>query len=397
MVFASLASALFVVSLQEPDSRPLLALTPVLNGSLFDEEWLSLPAQGGAKGFLQWEPGVIYFAGSADKGDDLIVSLDRNGDGWLVGKDNFEFRVSFVDGKGSLVARALDGTKRDGPAWITRSSDDVNAVFGTSGDRWFVEASLKGSASLGSPLGAGMESLSARAGTGPAYLPRTMNFFRLSLDAAEGLPEAGIFKTSTRLREVAREDSLAVEFEVEEGGAYSTSETRGEGFARSSLSVVTRAFPPVDTKGRTRVSYQSAIEKDAMTGWRVLRSTLVDTKGNKTLLRTSFFVSELIVFDVSLPEILEYSEAAQIVNGSMSVRSTGVGRIEGEFFTNAPVGWVVEKGAAQKLLIYNPRGREKINLRMTIPAKANGSQNLTFTVVVGDQVYTKSVIIQIGK
>ncbi len=397
----TIVCALALSTLQDSPFRPLLALTPIMDGVLFEEEWLSMPSNGGAKGYLQWEPGTMYCAGSADMGEDIVVSIDRNGDGWLVGADNIELRFSFSWGEGSVSARTLDAARLEGPGWAQRTADDVTQVFGTQGDRWIVEVVLKKegweNARVGNRIGVGLEALSHSASGGPAFLPRKLNYYQLAWDASEGLSETSTFRTSTKLREVAKDDSLSMEFEVSGGDMFSTAETRGEGFARSVVSLETRAFPSTDKRKRTRINYRSAVDPDAREGWRVLRSTLVDAKGNKTLLRTSFRVSELIVFDVALPETIEYSEAAQTINGSLAVCSTGVGRVEGEFFTNSPTGWKVEKGVSQKLLIYNPRGREKIGVRLVVPSKAVGANDLTFTVVIGDRVYTKTVTITVTK
>lgn len=395
----TIACAIALVALQDDPYKPLLAVTPVMDGTLFDEEWLSTPTQGNAKGYFQWEPGTVYVAGSANLGEEIVVSIDQNGDGWLVGNDNIEFRVTYHEGKGSVSARTLDATLLDGPAWASRPASDFAPRFGTQGDRWIIEAALSAegwsSVEAGRQIGIGIESVQ-KGITAPApYMPRKLSFYRMAMEASDGLPADIELKTSTKLREVAKDDSLSMVFELSGGGFFATSETRGEGFARSALSVKTRAYPATDEKKRMRIDYDSVVDSGAMTGWRVLRSTLVDAKGNKALLRTSFKVTELVTFDVALPESLAFSEIDQSLSGSISVRSMGVGKIEGEFFANVPEGWRIDKGGPQRLMIYNPRGREKVNLRFVVPGKASGPQQVTFTVVVGEQVYTKSVTIEI--
>jgi hypothetical protein len=57
--------------------------------------------------------------------------------------------------------------------------------------------------------------------------------------------------------------------------------------------------------------------------------------------------------------------------------------------------WFVKRGGAQRILIYQPRGRERINLEFAVPAGMVGSYPVTFTVNVGDMVFTKTVVVEI--
>src|SRR5208283_2501321 len=75
-----------------------LALTPKLDGKIDPEEWDPFSSQGGLDTYFQWEPRKLHMAARVPVGQDLIVSLDLKGDGWLVGKDNVEVRVVW-DGK----------------------------------------------------------------------------------------------------------------------------------------------------------------------------------------------------------------------------------------------------------------------------------------------------------
>jgi hypothetical protein len=112
-----------------------LELTPTLDGVIAPEEWDPFSSQT----YMQWEPGKVYIAGQMPAGKDLVLSIDRKGDGWLVGRDNIEFRVSQKDGKAVVTVRELDATAVRQPIWRERHDLEVasEAVIGEGGGTSF--------------------------------------------------------------------------------------------------------------------------------------------------------------------------------------------------------------------------------------------------------------------
>ena len=112
-------------------------------------------------------------------------------------------------------------------------------------------------------------------------------------------------------------------------------------------------------------------------------------------MRTSFKLSDLIEFDVSLPDRVEFSTEQQVLKGNVYVRSTGLGRVEGKYILSAPSTWTVERGGDENFAIYHPRGRDKIGLKFLIPAGAVGEYPITFTALIGQRKIERTVFVRI--
>ncbi len=378
---------------QSPASDPvLLALTPVFDGRIVAEEWLPFVDSAGLQGYLQWEPGALHFAASVRVGRDLVVSLDPAADGWLNGTDNREIRVKWSDGQATVSVRGLDTSGRVGPIWKDVEDTAVKVIGAASCDVWTVEGTyaLGKGARDGGAVGAQLNSVGSSEETGNAYLPRHMSYFRLGFDGSVGLPSGVTWKSDTRLREVAREDGVTMEFVIRGENQYSTAVVRGEGFARDDLSVVSRSVPTTGERGTPAFEYKSAIGASATPGWRIIQASL----GN-AVLRTSIKIAELVEIDVDLPETVGFSTKDRSIKGRVDVRSTGLGRIEGQYDVAVDPGWTVKRGGTQRIMIYNPRGREGINLEFVVPAGSQGDFPVSFTVSVGSQVFTRTVLIKI--
>lgn len=386
----------------EPDAAPIaarLALTPVLDGAISMEEWDSFDTRQERATYFQWEPGYLHLAAEIAVGDDLVVHLDPAGDGWLIGDDNIELR--FVQ-SGSLtlaLVRKLDATRRDGPVWVPASSRGVDVVTSENDGKRVIEASFSLDENritkAGKTLGVSMDSVPAGADLGPAFLPRSLDYVKLGYDRSENLPTDMTWKSETRIREVAREDSLKMRFAMNGGGSYSLIKMRCEGLVQNELSSSIDPFRGFDGNGRASVEYKSSISPSSQAGWRVVRATLVSPDGSESVMRTSFKLSELIEFDIELPDSVEFSVDSQSIKGSVHVRSTGLGRVEGEFGLSAPKTWSVERGGDSGFIIYHPRGREKIGLKFIVPAGAVGEYPVTFTAQVGQRSVEKTVYIRI--
>lgn len=391
-------AALLGLGVQSPVEPTILALTPVMDGRIVAEEWMKSPGSARAETYLQWEPGVLHFAATLANSDSVIVSLDVEGDGWLRGTDNREITVTLKEGKAVVGARSVDSTVRSGPSWVTGDSSSVTVTTSQSGDSWTVEGSISlgDRVKFGRSMGVLVESAPSGSNSGPAFLPRSLQYVRFGYDQAEGLPEGMSWRSETKLREVARADGLTMRFSLSGSGNYDTAEVRCEGWGRNSLTTITKQFQGFNSRGQASFEYKSDITDDGPSGWRVMRATLNNPDGTNTVLRTSFRLAELIEFDVSLPEKIKFSNESRTIKGRVDVRSTGVGRVEGQYAVATERDWFVKKGGSQHVLIYNPRGRERINLEFAIPAGLVGTFPVSFTVTVGASTFTKTVVVEIA-
>ncbi len=389
-----MVSALFAVVIgQSPVSDPvLLALTPAFDGRIVAEEWLPFVDEGGFSGFLQWEPGSLHFAAVAPLGRDVVLCIDPAADGWLNGTDNREVRISWSDGRATVAVRELDAKGRSGPQWKEADAAMIKASASANGDRWTVEATyrLGKVARDGGAIGALLKGVGSGDDIGQAYLPRPLSYVRFGFDGSVGLPSSVTWKSDARLREVAREDGVTMEFVIRGENQYSTAVVRGEGFARNDLSVISRPVPTSGQRSTSAFEYKSAIGAGATAGWRIIQASLGDA-----VLRTSIKIAELVEVDIDLPEAVAYSAVDRSIKGRVDVRSTGLGRIEGQYDVVVDPGWTVKRGGAQRVMIYNPRGRERVNLDFSVPGGSQGEFPVTFTVTVGTQTFTRTTFVKI--
>jgi hypothetical protein len=358
----------------------LLALTPALDGKITAEEWL--PLEGG--GYLQWEPGMVHFAGTVAAGRDAVFSFDVSGDGWLNGDDNREVRIS---PDGTAIVRYLDAEGREGPVWKpAKSKEALKVASSTDGGTWSFEATnlLGRGARDGRTIGAAFGTTPRGQELTAPYEPRGVKYFRFGFDSGVQVPDGLRWRSDTKLREVAREDGLTMEFEIKGEAQFATAVVRAEGIARNDLAVASK---PAKSGS---IEYKSSIAGDAKPGWRILQATL-----GGTVLRTSFKINELIEIEVDLPDSVPYSATDRQIRGRVDVRSTGLGRIDGQYTVSVDPGWTVKRGGPQTVGIYNPRGRERINLDFLVPAGSQGEFPVTFTVIVGSQVFERTVLVEV--
>ena len=378
-VLASLAPGL-----EEVDAV-LLACTPVVDGRIAEEEWQPVGREE-VKGHIQWEPGTVHFTATVAEGEDVVLSLDAAADGWLNGSDNREVRVRWEGGSAVSSVRTLDATGRQGPVWREGGSLPLKVVGAVVGGRFTVEGSL----TLGRTVAEGREigcrlvgSTLDALGAEP-YMPRKMAYCRFGFDSVTGA-DGVTFWTSAKLREVAREDGLAIRFNVRGPLLASTAVVRAEGSLKGEMTTVS---VPVSAGGT--FEYTSPIGVIAPSGWRVLVA-----RAGEAELRTSFKVSDLVEIEAFLPDSVEYSAEDRSVKGRVELRSTGVGRVEGRYDVQVDPGWSVKRGGAQSFLIYNPLGRERINLDLHVPGGSRGEFPVTFNVTVGAQTFTSTAVVEI--
>ncbi len=381
-----------------------VALTPQMDGVIAEEEWERLSTDETVPTFFQWEPDTLYWAAKAPAGQDIVISLDYHGDGWLVGDDNIEFRVRHTGDKATVTMRRLDANDPNGPKWTDRDliPQSFRAATSMDGQVWAMEGAwtpfYDQAPTEGKIIGIRIDGSAPADESSPAYLPRTMGFVGLRWDNSENLFTGLTWKPGFKVRSVARDDGIKVRYEFTQGEdspVFKSVSFRGEGLASEEISSTTNPFPPFNGKGKTAVDYNSKISQSASAGYRVLRASVTAADGKVAHLRSSFRISDLVDFDIRLPKSLEAKAEAQIVRGSVVLGSQGFGRVEGMYSVVAPADWTMTKGKEEKFLIYHSRGVARMPFEMVVPNGARGVFPLTFRVVVGERTMDKTIYIPV--
>lgn len=376
------------VTVAEPNR---LALTPVLDGKLGDEEWDPLYASTDTKTYLQWEPGQIHVAATGPAGRDLVVSLDLGANGWLVGKDNLEVRVATVSGTPTVTARLLDATNVAGPTWQTIAGIGMASKAVVSGDatNQTVEVSIVDPA-IGYIWERAGQKMAVRAdfvpsGDAPAepFLPRSLAPIQLVNNRAAALPSGLRYGVERADRPVVPGDGAIVRFTFESKGSLGLKklDLRASGLLKDTTTQTSLPFPAFDNKGRAFKDYTTKIPADAQLGYRVAKATITGGDGVPGVVETSFRVAP--DFDIDLiQEKLQPNPKDRGIRMNFYMQSFANRSLSGEISLQVPTGFrVMNGGDQQKFTINDRRGRIRKGFDLFIPGEATGTFPILFTIV----------------
>lgn len=382
-----------------------LALTPVMDGVVSDQEWDLLTETGHGPTFFQWEPGAVYWAAKPEPGFDVVLSLDLKGDGWLVGNDNFELRSSLEANVVRVSVRQVDATDRNGPKWV--EPQVLEQSIAVSGKPSFEYWNLEGKFSpvieglepaLDSKVGVRIDVVPSETETGPAYMPRGLSFQRLRFDKSRGLFSGLTWRPDTKTRSVARQDPFQFKFRFEldaDCPSLQAVDVTGEGIARDIVKQVTLPFPNVDPKGNGLVVYESNVAAASISGYRVLRASVLAADGRIALIRTSFRVADIIDIDPNLPKAIDFSDEAQTVKSHVWLKSQALDRVTGQFTMRLPKDWKIVKGESVNLLIYHSKGTQKVPVEFQVPAGTRGVFPVQYSVDLGDTTINRTTYVSV--
>ncbi|MBS1707251.1 MAG: hypothetical protein JSS65_00865 [Armatimonadetes bacterium] len=378
-----------------------LALTPTIDGEIQPGEWEKLADTT----YFQWEPDTLYFAAQAKLGQDIVVSIDHAGDGWLVGDDNVELRCHLAEGKLKVTLRRLDATNPNGPKWIPAAVPTETLKFSAkvNGDTWSMEAAYDAD-EKGDPIKEGKK-FGLRIDLAPEdmeldkpYLPRTMTFVRLQYDNSTDLFSGLSWRPNIPNRSFAREDEFRIRYEFHvdpEGPSIKNFEVEGSGRAASVLTKIRNPFPVPDAKGRARVDYVTRVAPGASPGYRIVKGTLTTADGREAVVRTSVRIADLVDIDPNFPMELKASDDAQIIRGGVTYKSQATGRISGTHTMTVPTGWTASRGGQANLLVYHTRGQQRVSLEFIVPRGTKGTFPVKFEAQIGDRTITKTVYVHV--
>jgi len=396
---------LALAALQNPYSTPLevpepirLEMTPTLDGKIDKEEWDPF----GPQTYLQWSPGKIYAAAEMPAGKDLVISIDGKGDGWLVGRDNIEFRVSMKDGKPVVTARELDATAVRAPIWRDRHDLEAAsmAVASVAGDQTTVEAvfddaGMKVLPSKPGKLMMRLDIVDSTADSAP-YIPRTCAAVEFTDFRATALPRGMTSEVEAKTRAVVPGENLALRFDFHGSNALGvkTIDLRTLGEAEDSANRLSIVFPSFDTKGRAFVDYRSKIDPAAANGYRVVRGTLTFADGAPGIVEASYRIApemDFILLRTSfdrLPDnnVLHLRYVLQLLTGKPT---------DGMIHIELPAGWQVTKGDGDKFRLLGGQSAEEREFQLRVPADAHGTFPIKFTGQTKDRTATTTCYLTI--
>lgn len=397
------------------DPRPLgafvpvhpvrIALTPRVDGRMEQGEWDLLYDNGSAQTYMQWEPNKLFFGLCAPDGSDLVVSLDVQGDGWLVGDDNLEIRLRKGRSGPDVSFRRLDATDPAGPVWLPADvpAESVQAAVGTEGATVCLELAFTPRRDLapraGDRIGVRMDAVPTGSDMGAAYLPRPVAFVRLATETGSNLPPGFSWRPSIPNRTIAREDEFKARFVMSretEDVVFGQVAASLEGEKPDTMSRLEGPFPGWGRNNGAVYDYSSPVRNDAEPGYRVLRVELQRPGGEVAVLRTSVRVAPLVDLEPEIPSALPFKEDAQVVRGKIVVRSNGKNRVDGTLKIECPADWSVTKGKESKYTIYHSRGVAKVPFEIVVPRGELGTGRIVLTTQIGDRTIQQEVFLPVG-
>jgi hypothetical protein len=403
-------SALFGVAptLAEP-SR--LEMTPGMNGKIENEDWDVLSGGEGTKSYFQWAPGIIYVAGIAPVGSDLLLSLDLGNDGWLVGSDNYEARVkSDANGNATVTVRRLNANNVAGPTWEDLPGWAIASVCKATVNGSSVEYELQLSdAGVGalprSPqrIGGRVDMINSNEPPVSSTQPRLLAPLSLVQSRAEGLPSNMRYEVDRATRPEVAGQSASIRFDFSvKPGSPATSPSPGspppaavaqplvkrisiaaEGEMRSKMSEMNSPFPAFDKSGRASVDYVSKIAIDSDPGYHVLKCTLLLGDDTPATLESSFKIAEPISVKIVKP-FIPVSVQDRSVTVGFNIQSFSPEPARGTLtFTMDPTFRVLNRTRDTYRFTLEPNGRTSDKFQIYVPANSAGTYPVAFDLVEG--------------
>lgn len=386
----------------EAISTPIrLALTPQINDTLVEDQWLPYHADG--RTFLQWEPGALHFAARLAEGEDLVLSLDGEADGWLVGSLNFEFRFRLEGNQVRYGVRRLRADNPNAPSWETVPflAEELDYAVSPTASGWAIQATLRPirlpvDFSERGRVGVRMDRIPSDVNLDVPFAPRAVTFVNLSMDASAGIPEFLQWNPVFRLRSMAPGDNIHIRHEFTRTSdqvglvnAIIGGKERLEPFVAARQDPV----PPFGANNRAALDYRSLLGAGAPRGYRVITTEINTPLGEQFTLMNSFRVTHLAEPVVSWERDLSPSDEPRVVRGTLELQSQVGGRLQGTVRYVPPSGWGVERGQDSRFSIFHGRTSQRLRFELIAPAGSEGVFPIQIEVTIGDVQYTETVML----
>ncbi len=416
MTFPALLAALVVSPIQGsqvPFGDPQgvtepsrLALTPVLDGEIKRDEWDGFAKLESGEAYLQWEPGILYVAGKIPVDQDLVVSIDVKQDGWLVGKDNLEFRLRPVEGKVVVTARQLDATNVAGPKWVDLPGFEGSTLTAMKSDEMGVsiEAAITDPGIGMLPVKEGdrynvrIDSLAQTSQQLEPFLPRVAKEVKMAMQRASAMPMGLNWKVedSGRVVTPGKTTKIRFSFNTKEEIPIKKIDIKPEGPLAEQTTSMGIPFPEFDKKGRAFVDYETGTSDQAPTGYHLLSGVLSTADGAPAIIQASFRIAPLVDIDVVAGKF-EEKDTEQSIKVPFIIKSNSPNRLDGFFDVDVPKGWEIVRGNEKNFIIYNSRSGVRRVLTLTIPPHTSGVFPFHFKTRIGQQSFEQTGWINIEK
>jgi hypothetical protein len=387
-----------------------LARTPLIDGQMEPEEWddlaqVSIDATHSAKTFFQWEPGKLHAAAVVPDGHDLVFSMDLRNDGWLIGSDNLEVRLTNVAGAARVTARLLDGTRAAGPTWVDLPgfSMAANAAARRQGGLTTYEMSISDPGMGLLPTEAG-RTVSVRIDAVPFQLtaielfrPRTGSPVTLVMQRSAAMPAGLRWNTEGAGRSVAAGEWMRLRqtFNGNSDMGLARLVLRSEGLVKDRTNKIEAPFPRFDERGRAFIDYDTNIMDDAPVGYHVLHGTLYTQDGIGSIMQSSYRIAPPVDF-----EIVRQQQATQAADRSVRyavyLRSNTGRAITGDF--NVEAGSPLRLlGAPKRDVRLAGRQNTRYTFDVVVPANFGGTVPIRFRGRLNNQPIDQTAFITIGR
>lgn len=358
-----------------------LAITPKIDGIIEPEEWDAASSSEGLKSFLQWEPGKVHVAGVCGPGQDLVLSLDMEGNGWLVGNDNIEVRITGGSGTPKVTARRLDAKNVQGPEWTDLPGVGLaaKAAAKTTELQTVYEVTLT-DPSLGIFPTVPDRGLNVRVDAVPtatpplaAFLPRATAPVKFSFARAAAIPEG--LKWGIQGEGSSTLPGGAVKIRYTFNGTDKLGLQKlalsSEGRMKETTTQKSMPFPIFDHKGRAFVDYQTDVRPDAELGWVVSKGELTAGDGLTAIIETSYRVAP--VTEIKLAEVKIVSKPIdQRIKTSYEIVSNAPRRLVGVVKVTLPASLKLVSPSESRFLTSGGRARTRMSLEFDLPANTKG-------------------------
>ena len=371
-----------------------LAITPYVDGTIRADEWDLFAQSNEGETFMQWEPGKLYIAVRMKADRELIVSLDNKQNGWLVDKDNLEFRLRHIDGKPQIQVRQLDATNVAGPRWSSLPAYERAAYIKSSEENGEVQVeAILMDPGLGllpvkeqERYSLRMDIVAQASQSLEPFIPRIGTLVTLKTERASAMPIGLDWKVEEPGRSVVPGGStkLRFSFSAKDDPGLKRVEIKPLGRLAEHSTELGQPFPAFDRKGRAFVDYEARTGKDAPTGYHLLTTTLISADGIPAMIQASMRVAPMVDFEL-VDEKLELRPGVQEVKLPFYIKSNSVNRVDGTTLPILPEGWQITRDFEKEFVIYHSRAGVRRVLTVAIPADAKGPYPIRFEAQMGSR------------
>lgn len=331
---------------------------------------------------MSWEPGKLYFGAIVNPGNDMLVTIDASNNGFLVGKDNLEIRVT-PGATPTVKARILDATAAAGPAWIDAPGFEMASVVASAprpDGSVFIELSVTDpgygilKTSLKDTVGLRVDSVPSTTPATEANLPRAMSTVQLADQRIANLPEGVGASVATKGRSVVAGGTTNVKWQLTgtDTAAIKYVEISGEGGFGDKVNFLRVPSPGFNPRGQSVIDYPTRVLPDAATGYGVLKSELTGTGWVGGTVESSIRVAPAL--DILAPaKRVKFSEKAAKITCAADVLSNTDLRVEGNFQVIPPAGWRVIDGSDKDFFIYDKGAKALRQFILEVPPGAKGT------------------------